>query len=474
MATADAIIEHLLRRAGFGASSDELNTYSALSYSAAVDRLVNYTALADDVDSKIGTPGYLGTTSQGAPFSPDSVITDARQRLIFRMVHSQRPLQEKMTLFWHNYFATAYSKVSAGIQAANGTRLMNGQIDLFRQNALGNFRQLLLSVAQDPAMLIWLDGDTNTKAQPQENFGRELMELFSRGVGYYTEDDVYAAARVFTGWNMTKPADPTASGAQLNFVYNANQHDTTAKTFSFPIYASGSMTIPARAASAGMQDGIDLITALASHQQTATRLVTKLYNFFVSETITPDPAFISDLANTYLQNDTNILPVVQQILRSPQFQDPSVYFTRYSWPAEYVARAIKETGWTGFSAGSALTPMIDMTQELLEPPNVAGWVLGQGWFSTGAMLARMNFASALAFNQKFNLATAAVPAKSSPQALVDYLTGRLTSDPETSVYNDLVTYASANGPWTGSATQLQAKAPGLVHLILGSAEYQFV
>ncbi len=260
-------------------------------------------------------------------------------------------------------------------------------------------------------MLIWLDGDTNTKAKPQENFGRELMELFSRGVGYYTEDDVYAAARVFTGWNLnpTRGADLQDPNASFNFVYNANQHETTAKSFSFPIYADGSHTIPSRSASAGMQDGLDLIAALATHPETARRLATKLFGFFVSETVT-----------------------------------------------------------------SALTPLLNMGQQLLEPPNVAGWVLGQSWFSTGAMLARMNFASVLAFNQKFNLAAAAAGARSSPRALVDLLTARLTADLENDVYANLVSYAGAGAPWTGSDTQLQAKAPGLVHLILGSPAYQFV
>ncbi len=455
-------MDHLLRRAGFGASGDELAAYDRLSYSQAVDQLVNYDSIPDDVDAKIGQPGYVGTTSNGA-FSPDTVITDARQRWLFRMIHSNRPLQEKMTLFWHNYFATGYSKVAGVAKADGATRLMNGQIDLLRTNALGTLRDLLLGIAKDPAMLIWLDGDTNTKAKPQENFGRELMELFSRGVGFYTEDDVYAAARVFTGWNLDK---------SLNFVYNANAHETSAKTFSFPIYADGGHTIPARAAAAGMQDGIDLINALSMHQETATRVVTKLFTYFVSETLAPDPAFIADLASTYLRSGSAIKPVVQQILLSPQFQDPSVTFTRYSWPAEFVVRAIKETGWTGFSVGSALTPMINMSQELYEPPNVAGWVLGQAWFSTGAMLARMNFASTLALNQKFRLATAAAAARNSPEALVGFITSRLTADFEST--GDLIAYAASGSTWTGSDAQLQTKGAGLAHLILGSPEYQVV
>ena len=264
MATGDLLIEHLLRRAGFGAGSDDLATYSALSYASAVDRLVTFEALPDSVDSLIGKPGYLGTTSQG-PFSPDTVLDDARQRWVFRMVQSQRPLQEKMTIFWHNYFATAYSKVAAAAKGTNGTRLMNNQINLFRASPLGNFREMLLAVAKDPAMLIWLDGDTNTKAQPQENFGREIMELFTMGVGNYTEPDVTAPARVFTGWNLQRPGSVADGSQHYEFIYNANQHEVTAKTFSFAVYPDGGKTIPARAASGGMQDGIDFINGLAAH-----------------------------------------------------------------------------------------------------------------------------------------------------------------------------------------------------------------
>jgi uncharacterized protein (DUF1800 family) len=484
MADGDRLLEHLLRRAGFGASSAELATYSRLSYTQAVDRLVNYEQIPDTVDSNIGKAGFVGTTSRGA-FSPNTVPDDARQRWLFRMVHSDRPLQEKMTLFWHNYFATGLSKVAGAAKVPNGTRLMaakasedpakqRGQIELLRDGALGNFRDLLVAVAQDPAMLIWLDGDTNTKAKPQENFGRELMELFTRGVGYYTEDDVYAAARVFTGWNLNRSGDNTDPSASYSFIYNANQHETAAKTFSFPIYPDGGRTIQSRSASAGMQDGIDLINALSMHPETARRLAAKLYGFFVSETATPDPGLVNDLANTYLQSGTVIKPVLQRLFTSPQFQDSATFFARYAWPAEFAVRSLKETGWAGFSVGTALSPLVSMGQELFEPPSVAGWVLGQSWFSTGAMLARMNFASALAANQKFNLASAAASSRSSSRAVVDYFAGRLTVDLPGDVYNDLVVYAASGAAWTGSDAQLQTKAPGLVHLILGSAEYQFV
>ena len=218
-----------------------------LSPLALVQTLLNYEQVADDVDANIGRPEFVGITTRGQ-FSPDTVINDARQRWLFRMVHSRRPLQEKMALFWHNHFATAYSKINGtfgagarheddGRQAAERRRRLRGQIQLFRDMATANFRDLLIEVARDPAMLVWLDGRTNVRTRPQENFGRELMELFTTGIGHYTEADVYAAARVFTGWNLELAGDRSDPvNSYYRFVYNAGQHDTNAKEFTFEIY----------------------------------------------------------------------------------------------------------------------------------------------------------------------------------------------------------------------------------------------
>src|SRR2546427_6986734 len=247
--TSERQLEHLLRRAGFGARPDELDLYGQMSADEIVDSLVEFQFLTDDVDSKIGKPGHVGTTTRGI-FSPNSNITDARQRWLFRMVHTNRPLQEKMTLFWHNHFATGYNKIAGTFGGAEATRYMAakasddaghvaGQIEMLRANALGNFRDILLNIAKDTAMLVWLDGRTNTKAKPQENFAREIMELFTIGVGHYTEPDVYAGARVFTGWNLARPGGAGDPSQHYEFVYSAGQHETTAKTFSFPIYSGG-------------------------------------------------------------------------------------------------------------------------------------------------------------------------------------------------------------------------------------------
>jgi len=479
-------IEHLLRRAGFGARPDEIDSYSGQSYLDAVNALIHYEDTPDVVDSFIGQPGYVNVTSTAGVFSPQSNIAHARQRWLFRMIHGNRPLQEKMTLFWHNHFATGYTKIAGALGTTEGARYMaakstegagkvRGQLEMLRDNALGNFRDILLNIARDTAMLVWLDGRTNTKNNPQENFAREIMELFTVGVGHYTESDVYAGARVFTGWNLQRPGTAADGSQHYEFVYNAGNHETTAKTFSFPIYADGNRTIPARSASNGMQDGLDLIDALAANPNTGRYLATKLYRFFVREFGDVDQEFVDAIANVYFQSRYDMRQVMRAVLLSTQFRDEASMFTRYSWPVEFVIRSIKDIGWRGFSVNDALTPMASMGQTLYEPPDVSGWDAGQTWFSTGAMLARMNFAASLATNQKFNLATAGKPHGGSPESLLAYFLDQLATPPlDTNVAAELETYLRATGPWTGSDAQLQSKCAGLVHLIAGLPEYQLV
>ena len=483
--TREQEIDHLLRRAGFGASEDEVTAYTNLGFagfSAAVSQVLNYKAVADDVDGVIGKPGYVGITARGE-FLPASNIADARQRWLFRMVHSRRQLEEKMTLFWHNHFATAHSKIAGDVGAAEATRMLaakptedpgavKGQLELLREHALGNFRTLLIAIAQDPAMLFWLDGRTNVRSRPQENFARELMELFTMGVGTFAESDVYAGARVFTGWNLSRPG--TGAAQHYAFTFDAGQHDTTAKEFTFAIYPDGARTIPARSGSAGMQDGLDLIEAVAAHPATGPRLARKLYEFFVNEVDPPDGGLIAELAGIYYAQRYQIEPMVRRLLLSSQFRDPSNYNKRYSWPVEFVVRAIREVGFAGFSVNDALTPLANMGQQLLEPPDVSGWNLGQSWFSTGSMLARMNFAAQLATNQKFNIRDAARGQAATPEALVSHVLDRLSA-PEynAAAMGALIDYVRSEA-WTGADTQLATKGSGLVHLVVGSGDYQFV
>jgi uncharacterized protein (DUF1800 family) len=485
----DQAIEHLLRRAGFGTRPDEQTTYGPMSIANAVDALVNYDRVNDDVDTFLtkDPTNYLNTGTN-VPFAPQSNITHARQRWLFRMLHTNRPLQEKMTLFWHNHFATGYTKIAGALGAAEAARYMaakasedpgkvRGQIEMLRDNALGNFRDILLNIAKDTAMLVWLDGRTNTRAKPQENFAREIMELFTVGVGNYTESDVYAGARVFTGWNLQRPGTAADGSQHYEFVFNAGQHDTAAKTFSFPVYADGSRTIPARAASDGMQDGIDLINGLAASPDTARYLATKLYRFFVSEFGAVNPAFVDRIAGVYLQNRYDMKAVMREVLRSAEFWDESALFARYAWPVEFVVRAWKDIGWKGETANDALPPLSNMGQILYDPPDVSGWDAGPSWFATGAMLARMNFAASVAGRQKLKLAAAAkqVNAGRTPDALLSHVSDVFVTAPlDSQVFAELAAYARGSDAWTGSDAQVEARASGLVHLIAGSPEYQLV
>ena len=484
MAQLDPAMGHLLRRAGFGASQAEAETWNALSIDAAIDRLVDFEQIPDDVDTHIGTPGYLGTVSEG-PFTPHLDFVDALQRWIFRMVHTQRPLQEKMALFWHNHFATGYGKVAGQLGEQGGVRALfskpsedvdglTGQLEMFRTRALGNFGDLLLAVAQDPAMVAWLDGDSNFKDEPQENFARELMELYTVGVGQFTEADVHAGARVFTGWNLSYQERSEDDGIST-FNYDPLEHDPGEKTFSFPIYPDGSHTIPARDPGHGAQDGLDLIRALAAHPATGPRLARRLYGFFVTDQAEPDAALIDALSATYYAANYDMRQVVRQLFRSSQFQDPRHRWVRYSWPAEYAIRLTKEVGWVGFSADNILWSMLQMGQFLYQPPTVAGWPGGSAWFSTTTMLSRMNFAAWLTWVEQFELQRAAQDSAESPDALLAYYLDRLSSKPFSAQSQAaLRDFILAFGRWTGSPQQVRAAGAGVAHLIGASGEYQFV
>ena len=472
---------------GFGASPQDLAYWAGSDIGLVIDRLLNYETQPTDIDTKIGDAAYVGiTTTSGRPFSPNTAINDARQRWLFRMVHSPRPLEEKMALFWHNHFATAYSKVAGAVGQERATRAMDndpgslagsppGQIQLFRQHATGNFRDLLIAVSKDAAMIYWLDMQLNTRTRPQENFGREIMELFTMGIGNYTEQDVYAAARVFTGFNwQLVGARADVNNSYYTYAYRPNDHDTNAKEFTFAIYPDGNRVIPARAAAQGEQDAVDLITALARHPATASRLATKLYKFFINETGEPDAAVINALAQSYLSSGTNIKATLRTLFNSSAFRSPDSLFQRYSWPVEFVVRAIKETGWNGYSINSAITPLSNMGQNLYEPPDVNGWELGPGWFSTSSMLTRMNFSSSLAANQRFNLARDAQPYRQSPEHLLEYMLARFpTMGFNAGAATAMMDYLRSGNGWTGTDPQLQQRVPGLTRLIVGSGEYQF-
>ena len=331
---------------------------------------------------------------------------------------------------------------------------VRGQIEMLRDNALGNFRDILIAIAKDTAMLVWLDGRTNTKARPQENFGREIMELFTMGVGHYTEADVYAAARVFTGWNLRGSGRPAAGTQHYEFVYNAGQHDTGAKTFSFPIYPDGGRTIPGRSAADGMQDGLDFIDGArgASRDRHATWRA-KLYRFFVSEfgDVRRVRSSIGSRTCT-CRTGYDMKAVMREVLLSPRVLGSATRTSaRYAWPVEFVVRAMKDIGWRGFSVNDALPPLSNMGQTLYDPPDVAGWDLGQAVvlhrLDAGADEFRRDARSRIRSSTWRRLPRRA----KTPDALLSFVLDALSTAPlDSSVDGELANYLRATGAWTGA------------------------
>ncbi|MGN6810398.1 MAG: DUF1800 domain-containing protein [Thermomicrobiales bacterium] len=461
MAMADldphARIAHLLRRAGFGASEAELNDYVALGFEASVDRLLNPQAVADDLDQQVANlAAKLG-------YNLNDTLADLQTIWLYRMVNTKRPLQEKMSLFWHGHFATANSKV-------NSPFLMNQQYQLFNRLGLGNFRDLVLGVSKDPAMLIWLDGNQNRKAAPNENYGRELMELFTLGIGNYTENDVHAAAHAFTGWFFRGQRETTGKHyVSAEFFFNANQHDNGAKTF---------------LGQTGNWNGDDVIDIILRQPACSRFIAGKLFSFFVWDN--PDAATAQPFADILVQNKYDLRETMRAILLSPQFSSQQAYHARIKSPVELVATLMRTLGVTAPVRAAAASTR-QMGQELFNPPNVGGWTNGPGWISTSSLLERFNVANRLITARQANGAAPLVfdPGKllngkgfTTAEQLVDYFTGLLLDgDLSADQRSALIGYLQRNDAgqpttFTLDAKTLDSKVRGLIHLTTAVPSYQ--
>lgn len=350
-----AKLAHLLRRAGFGTRPKERAEFEKRGLTATTDYLLHPEREPDHLASLLEEIGgdYVDLDDLGS----------IRQWWLYRMVHTRRPLEEKMTLFWHNHFATANYKV-------DNPRRMWGQNELFRKYGLGSFRSLLQQVARDPAMLIWLDGAQNQAGKPNENFAREVMELFTLGVeGGYTEKDVQEAARAFTGWRRN------AGG----FVYDPFLHDDGEKTV---------------LGQSGNWHADDVIDILARHPSTAKFVTTKLFRFFVHDN--PPAAEINRLSQVYLNSGTDIRAVLQAIFTSPVFYSPAARFAKIKSPTEFAIMTIRALDAPMAAVRDLPGSLALMGQDLFNPPNVKGWQEGQAWINSRTLLARVNFAATLA------------------------------------------------------------------------------
>ncbi len=433
-------IAHLLRRAGFGATQAEVDLYTPLGFSGAVEMLLNPEQVDDSATDQLLAPL---TTGLGDPRK----IEPAKFWWVNRMLYTQRPLQEKMTLFWHNHFATANSKVANSV-------LMLQQIQLFRDNGLGNFETLLQKVTRDPAMLIWLDNRLNRKGSPNENYAREVQELFTVGIGNYTEQDIHEAARAFTGHSLDK---------SLHYVFNANQHDGGTKTFQ---------------GQTGNFDADDILAILVRNPATARFITTKLFSWFAYEN--PDPSTIDRLANTFTTTNFDIRSVLRDIFTGPEFLSDQAFHGVIKQPVEFVVGSLKSLNVQNI--GPDVTQVLrKMGQDLLNPLDVSGWKGGSAWINSTTLFERFNWANRLSTGRDatkpyFTDVAGQIQSQaiSSPDALVDFYLGLFVDgDATPEARQALLDYVNASGSLSlDDGTALDLKARGLVHLAMATPTYQ--
>jgi uncharacterized protein (DUF1800 family) len=360
-------VAHLHRRAGFAAPWTVLERDLREGPATSIERI-----LTGEDKSPDGTPAaVLESTldAMAAQLGPSADLARIQAIWLYRMIFTPHPLRERMTLFWHNHFATSDVKVQ-------NPGLMLRQNVLLRSQALGDFGVLVSAIGKDPAMLIWLDSTINQKAKPNENYAREVMELFTLGRGHYSEHDIREAARAFTGWFVVRD----------QFQEVPRQHDDGVKT-----------VLKHR----GAWDGDDIPGILLEQPACAEFICRKLFRYFVSETQTPSDALIAALAHAFRESHYQIKVPVAMILRSNLFFDPSVRRRRVKSPVEFAVgtiRALEIVNPTVQSAALA-DACSRMGQGLFAPPSVAGWDGGPGWINSTAMLARANLALGLLSDQ---------------------------------------------------------------------------
>ena len=371
-----ALMAHLMRRAGFGAQYAELEELAAKGYDAVLEELLNPEVNDHGMDLDVAERCFIEWSHQtrGVP-----------EYFAFRMINSKCQLEEKMVLFWHGILCTADSKTQSYPTSYD-------EIEMFRNLGMGSFRDLLVGISRDPAMIFFLDNCLSHKAAINENYGRELLELFSMGVGMdgefnYTEDDVKECARAFTGWTIANniPGQPYGR-YHAQFVYNPDDHDEGMKTF---------------LGETGNFNGEDVIDIIAKQPSTARFISRHLYSYFISdeaqvpswmETAPKDPETIKMLEDEYFRSGYNIKSMLRVLFNSDAFKNAR--FQRVKSPVETVMGTMRLVGdWTEPKPGFEFIfdEMKHMGQELFNPPSVEGWHTGQEWIDGGTLVHRINF-----------------------------------------------------------------------------------
>ena len=444
-----AQIGHLLRRAGFGTSPEELAAYEPLGFSGNLDRLLNYQQVADDdMENRLNALNI----DLNSPY-------DQQRWWLLRMAWTQRPLLEKMTLFWHGVLTSSFRNIGPYMRMIN-------QNQFLREHAFDTFENILLGITSDPAMLVYLDLTKSTKEAPNENYARELMELFTLGLGHYTQRDVYECASALTGWR--------AEGLTSN--YYPQEHNDLVKTY---------------LGHTGNLDYKDVINILVNHPAAPWFISRKLFTFFVYEN--PSTSDLKPLVDTYVQSGHNMGAVMRTLLLSPQFSSAKAYRSRLKSPVEFIVGAYRALRIN--ADGSGLPDIITlMGQTLFDPPNVAGWPgdkVSALWLNSGTWMARLSYIDLLLIHGIFahGRLTSLVDLQSmvnkyqlnSPEQFVDHfssflLDGNLDRDRRTHL---LDYFTAQDGRGSGAPITLASgksfplgRVRGTLYLMLASPEYQ--
>ncbi len=352
-------VGHLYRRASFGATMTELENGLNAGPKKTIDALLQggpKDASFDEITAQ--TREGLVTSNNGP---------GATAWWLYRILYGSHALLEKMTLFWHNHFATSNSKVQS-------SEFMLKQYDLLQRHAMGSFRTMLREMSTDPAMMIWLDTSLSKKGKPNENYARELMELFCLGIGNYSEQDIREAAKAFTGWSLK-----TNREGQREAVFNADQHDDGEKNV---------------LGQRGKWKPDDIVRICLEQKSAPGFIVGKLYQYFISESETAPPEILAPLVEKYRRSDFDTGALVSTMLRSNLFFSPTAYRSRVKSPVDYgvgIVRSLEgRLGTTGLAQA-----MESMGQNVFYPPSVKGWDGGQAWLNGQTLLYRQNLALAL-------------------------------------------------------------------------------
>ena len=462
------LMAHLMRRAGFGAPFEELEARAAKGYEATVEELLRADENLDweeDLARRHMIGGHLG-----------NAMPEIQGYWMQRMISTTRPLREKMTLFWHTILCSGDSKI-------DHPETMDTHIDMVRENALGRYPDLLVALSRDPGMIIYLDNRYSHKDSINENYGRELLELFSMGVGNYTEDDIKMAARAFTGWTLA-PAMSSALPYQrhaFKFQYDPEDHDDGEKVF---------------LGQRGRFNGDDIINIIARQPATARFIARHLYDFFVADEVqvpawqsTPprDPAAVNVLADAYLQSNYDIRSMLRVLFNSGFFKDESVWYARVKSPVEVVVGTMRLVG-DHLTPAPGIESLVGeaggMGQILLNPPSVEGWHGGKEWINSGALVNRVNFVA----NRVGDLSLPGVQRivarlgdNTEPISPSDFVDGCLELMGSMRVEEDtrhaLIAHVERGGPLGRDTeeerTSFGSKVGELLQLIASSREYQF-